>query len=374
MPAMAEEDQRFMELALELAGRGLGCVEPNPMVGAVIVRDGRELARGWHGRFGGPHAEREALAAAQAAGEDVRGATMFVTLEPCCHEGKTPPCTDALIAAGIARVVVAMVDPDEHVAGRGIRKLREAGVEVEVGLCQARARQLLGPYVKLRTTRRPWVICKWAQTADGSLALPAGQGRWISGEASRQKAHELRACCDGICVGSGTVLADDPLLTNRSGSGRQPVRVVLDARLRTPPECRLLATAGEGRRVIVATTSAAVAADPDRAERLRHGGAELLELPPAPGGHGVDLPALLDELGRRQWTRLLVEGGAELLGSVTRSHLADELWVFVAPGRVATGAEGLPRFDLADLRDELLLPPPSQQELGPDVLLRFRLS
>jgi len=150
--------------------------------------------------------------------------------------------------------------------------------------------------------------------------------------------------------------------------------VVLDGRLRTPPECRLLATAGEGRRVIVATTAAAVAADPDRADRLRHGGAELLELPPAPEGHGVDLPALLDELGRRQWTRLLVEGGAELLGSVTRSHLADELWVFVAPGRVAAGAEGLPRFDLADLRDELLLPPPSQQELGPDVLLRFRLS
>ena len=344
------------------------------MVGAVIVRDGREVARGWHGRFGGPHAEREALAAAKAAGRDVRGAAMYVTLEPCSHHGKTPPCTDALIEAGIARVVVAMVDPDEQVAGRGIRRLREAGVEVDVGLCEARARELLGPYIKLRTARRPWVICKWAQTADGYLALPAGQGRWVSGPESRRRAHELRSFCDGVCVGSGTVLADDPLLTNRSSSGRQPTRMVLDGRLRTPPDCRLIATAGEAQPVIVVTTSASAAADRARADQLRRGGAELLELPAAPGASGVDLPALLDELGRRQWTRLLVEGGGELLRSVVESHLADELWVFVAPRRVAGGAEGLPRLDIADLRESLNLPPASEGELGEDTLLRFRLT
>jgi len=374
MAAMAGEERQFMLLALELAGRGLGSVEPNPMVGAVIVREGAVIARGWHKRFGGPHAEREALAAAKAAGRGVRGATMYVTLEPCCHHGKTPPCTDALIEAGIARVVVAMIDPDEQVAGRGVRRLREAGVEVEVGLCEARARELLGPYIKLRTARRPWVICKWAQTADGYLALPEGQGRWISTAASRRKVHELRSHCDGVCVGSGTVLADDPLLTNRSGAGRQPARVVLDGRLRTPPDCRLIATAGEARPVIVATTSASAAAGRARADQLRRGGAEILELPAGPAGRGVDFPALLDELGRRQWTRLLVEGGAELLRRVVGSRLADELWVFVSPRRVAPGAEGLPRWDVADLPKRLDLPWPTEEALGEDTLLRFRLT
>ena len=365
-----------MVLALELAARGLGSVEPNPMVGAVIVRDGELIARGWHRRFGGPHAEIEALAAARQAGCDVRGATMYVTLEPCSHQGKTPPCTEAIIDAGIARVVVAMADPDENVSGRGIERLRAAGIDVQVGLCQRAARELLAAYVKLRTAGRPWVICKWAQTADGALAVPPQRGRWVSGEESRRRVHELRSWCDGICVGVGTVLADDPLLTNRSGRGRRPARVVLDGRLRIPDDCQLLATARGGAAsgfgpVIVATTPQAVAERPDRAEQLRRAGAEVLVLPAAAAG--VSLEALLDELGRRQWTRLLVEGGPTVLGSVIRSRLVDELWVFVAPQTVG-GAEGLPRFDVAELREELPLPAPREQRLGEDRLLRFVLT
>ena len=373
MPDMPDAKQ-FMSRALALAARGLGLVEPNPMVGAVIVRAGRELACGWHGRFGGPHAEVEALAAASQAGTDVRGATMYVTLEPCSHHGKTPPCTDALIAAGIARVVAAMADPDPRVCGRGLRRLREAGVDVEVGLCEAAARELLAAYVKLRTLVRPWVICKWAQTADGCLALPPGEGRWVTGEASRRRVHELRSWCDGVCVGIGTLLADDPLLTNRSGAGRRPARVVLDATLRTPPDCRLVRTASDVEPVVVATTHRAAAERDEAADALRRAGVELIELPAAADGRGVDIAALLDELGRRQWTRLLVEGGAAVLRSVVLGGLADELWAFTAARHVGAAARHLPRFDVAQLEGDIALGEPTVERLGEDVLHRYTLS
>ena len=373
MDAMADEKRQLMALALELAARGVGLVEPNPMVGAVIARGGEELSRGWHGRFGGPHAEREALSAAERAGRDVRGATLYVTLEPCCHHGKTPPCTEAIIAAGLSRVVVAMTDPDENVSGRGIEALRAAGIEVEVGVCEAEARSLLAAYVKLRTLGRPWVICKWAQTSDGYLALPPGQGRWITGESARRKVHELRGLCDGICVGINTVLADDPLLTNRSGTGRRPVRLVLDSRLRIPESCRLLATADESQPVIVATVRPARGSAAARAAALRRPGVEVLELPAAESGR-VALEALLDELGRRQWTRLLVEGGAAVLRRVVLSGLADELWAFVSPDGAPAAGGGLPRFDLAELRRKLTLDSLGEERFGGDVLLRFRLT
>ena len=369
---MEKAKPQFMSTALELAARGLGSVEPNPMVGAVIVRDGRPIAAGWHGRFGGPHAERIALAEAERAGRDVRGATMYVTLEPCSHHGKTPPCADALIEAGLARVVVAMVDPDPQVSGRGIDKLRKAGVEVEVGVCEPEARRLLAPYVKLRTSGRPWVICKWAQTADGYLALPPGRPRWISGPESRRKVHELRSVCDGICVGAGTVLADDPLLTNRSGHGRQPLRIVLDGRLRTPPECQLIATADPTQPVLIATTAQALAPQPERAGALDREGVELLPLPLA--DPHVDFAALLDELGRRQCTRLLVEGGGTVLRNVLARRLADEIWAFVAPQSVDSAPEDLPRFDIARLSRSLPLPQPARQQCGADELLTFRLT
>ena len=409
---MTKANEQFMRRALELARQGLGAVEPNPMVGAVIVRDGRVLCEGWHRRFGGPHAEIEAFAAATAGGLDIRGATMYVTLEPCNHHGKTPPCTEAIIAAGIVRVVAAMEDPDELVAGRGIAKLRAAGIEVETGLREAEARELLAAYVKLRTRKRPWVICKWAQTADGRLALPAGLGppggseRWISGEKSRAMVHELRSYCDGICVGSGTVLADDPLLTNRAGRGRQPTRVVLDGQLRTPPGSRLIATASASSPVLLATTAHALEVQAASAGLLARQGVEFLALPAGARG-GVSLGALLDELGRRKWTRLLVEGGPTVLQRVISEHLADELWVFISPhaahqaaagaamangaemadgAKMADGAaapeaepgsspaEELPRLDIRDLQAAGHLPQPRHMKVGPDTLLTFRLT
>ncbi len=376
---MVDADEHFMTLALELAERGRGAVEPNPMVGAVLVRDGIELARGWHRRVGGPHAEIEALSAAAAAGhgDKLRGATIYVTLEPCCHHGKTPPCTEALITAGVPRVVVAIEDVDPHVAGRGIAALRAAGIEVTLGVCGDQARRLLAPYLKLRTAYRPWVICKWAQTAEGYLALPAGQGRWISSPESREHAHRLRGLCQGVCVGVGAVLADDPLLTNRSGTGRAPLRIVLDATLRTPPACRLVATASQSP-VLVATTAQAISARAGAAEELHRAGVEVVALPQAAGVGGrphVELAALLDELGRREHTYLLVEGGAEVLRSFVLGGLADELWAFVCgPAGAAGDTAELPRFDIADLARTLKLPPPQEQGFGPDRLQRYVLA
>jgi diaminohydroxyphosphoribosylaminopyrimidine deaminase/5-amino-6-(5-phosphoribosylamino)uracil reductase len=372
---MPSRDEQFMSLALELAESGRGYVEPNPMVGAVIARDGLELSRGWHRAFGGPHAEVEAISAARAKGADVRGSTMYVTLEPCCHFGKTPPCTQAVIAAGIARLVAAMKDPDARVAGNGLAALRRAGIEVVEGVCELQARRLLAAYCKLRTTGQPWVTCKWAQTPSGLIALPPGAGRWISSQESRDYVHQLRGWHQGVCVGIGTVLADDPLLTNRSGAGRQPTRIVLDSSLRTPPDSRLIRTARESA-VIVATVAGAGA----RADRLRRSGAEILELPSARGkvggeaASGVDLPALLEELGRRQFTRLLVEGGAKVLEAFTHSRLADELLVFVCPPAPQLDPAGLPRFDITALEKALGLPSPQKKTIGPDTLLRYVLS
>jgi diaminohydroxyphosphoribosylaminopyrimidine deaminase / 5-amino-6-(5-phosphoribosylamino)uracil reductase len=360
-----------MNLALDAASEGLGAVEPNPMVGAVIARGDVELARGHHEQFGCPHAEPNAISAARRAGIDITGATMYVTLEPCDHQGKTPPCTQAIINAGIARVVVAMVDPDRQVSGGGIKTLRAAGVQVDLGVCEADARQLLRAYCKLRTSKRPWVICKWAQTSDGYLALPPGRGRWISCPESLSRVQEIRSWCDGVLVGISTVLADDPLLTDRSGlrRNRRPLsRIVLDSHLRLPVESQLIATADQAP-ILVATTSL----DHPSAGPLTSAGAELLELPAGDGG--VDLPALLDELGRRQYTYLLVEGGVRVLSSFVESALADELLVFVSPRTVGDQADSLklPVFDIAKLAGELSLPEPTETPSGSDILLNYCL-
>ena len=342
------------------------------MVGALLVRGSTEIAHGWHRRFGSPHAEVEAIAAAKAAGKDTRGATLYVTLEPCCHHAKTPPCTKAIIAAGIARVVAAMPDPDASVSGRGIAALRSAGLRVDVGICQDQARKLLAAYRKLRSTGRPWVICKWAQTLDGFLARPAEQGRWVSGREAMAHVHRLRGLSDGVLVGIGTVLADDPLLTSRSGSQKQPARVVLDSNLRTPADSQLAETT-ELSPVIVATTAPGIGRDPAGAEELRSKGVELLELPADRNGR-VNLPALLDELGKRQWTYLLVEGGSAVLASFVETRLADELLAFVSSWPAGPGDQPLPRFDIAGLRSRLPLPQPEARQLGPDQLLRFVLT
>jgi diaminohydroxyphosphoribosylaminopyrimidine deaminase/5-amino-6-(5-phosphoribosylamino)uracil reductase len=328
---MSGEAQQWMERALELAERGRGLVEPNPLVGAVVVRDGKIVGEGWHQRFGGPHAEVFAL---NQAGEQARGATLSITLEPCCHHGKTPPCTDAIMKAGIARVVAAMSDPFPQVAGGGVAKLTAAGIPVEVGLGETAARRLNAPYLKLLATGRPYVHAKWAMTLDGKIATRSGDSKWISNEASRRLVHQLRGRMDAIIVGSGTALADDPLLTVRPPGPRTPVRIVLDSQARLPATSRLAQTARE------APVFLAVARKNENAEALRALGCEVFELADANGR--VALTALLEELGRRRLTNVLVEGGAGVLASFLEAGEIDECHVFIAPALVGGSAAKTP--------------------------------
>jgi diaminohydroxyphosphoribosylaminopyrimidine deaminase/5-amino-6-(5-phosphoribosylamino)uracil reductase len=309
-----------MQRALELAERGRGWVEPNPLVGAVIVREAELVGEGWHERFGGPHAEVNALA---LAGSAARGTTLYVTLEPCCHHGKTPPCTDALIRAGVARVVAAMPDPFPQVSGQGVARLRTAGVVVDVGLGEREARRLNAPYLKLLRARRPYVHAKWAMTLDGRIATASGDSKWISGEASRRRAHELRGRMDAILVGAGTVRADDPLLTARPPGPRTATRIVLSSTGALPAGARLLQTARDLPLIVVTTGP-----NPP-STRLPETGCEVLHLPSRNRSEVVSL--LLDELGRRRMTNLLVEGGATTLGSFLDADAMDEVHVFVAP-------------------------------------------
>jgi diaminohydroxyphosphoribosylaminopyrimidine deaminase/5-amino-6-(5-phosphoribosylamino)uracil reductase len=319
-------DADYMARALELAARGRGAVEPNPLVGAVVVRDGTVVGEGWHERFGQPHAEINAL---NQAGEKARGATLYVSLEPCCHFGKTPPCTEAVIRSGVRRVVVAMLDPFPQVAGQGAARLRAAGIAVEVGVGEAGdfvARRLNAPYLKRLRTGRPWVHAKWAMTLDGKIATRTGQSKWITGEAARARVHELRGRMDAIIVGRGTLLSDDPLLTARPPGPRTAVRVVLTATADgLPASCRLLETI-EAAPILVVTTSPAAT----QLSAWRDRGAEVLALSADSTGH-LDLQSVLTELGRRGMTNILVEGGAETLGRFRDAGEIDEIHAFIAP-------------------------------------------
>jgi diaminohydroxyphosphoribosylaminopyrimidine deaminase/5-amino-6-(5-phosphoribosylamino)uracil reductase len=328
--AMTATDEAWMRQALALAERGRGAVEPNPLVGAVLVRGGKAIGEGWHQHFGGPHAEIHAL---EAATEEPRNATLFVSLEPCCHHGKTPPCTEAIVRAGVRKVVAAMADPFPRVAGGGVRALRAAGVEVEIGTCEAEARRLNAPYLQLLTKGRPWVHAKWAMTLDGKIATKTGDSRWISNEASRRAVHMLRGRMDAILVGIGTVLADNPRLTARPPGPRTPVRIILDSQARLPIDS-LLASTGRETPTLVAVTPQALA---DRRAALQKLGCEVLVLP-EDQGH-CSLPSLLDELGSRRFTNVLVEGGSELMGSLRDAGFLNEVHVFVAP-LLGGGLEG----------------------------------
>ena len=315
------EDVRWMRLALLKAARGLGSVEPNPMVGAVVVSDNHLVDTGHHERFGGPHAEVNALS---EAGERARGATLYVTLEPCCHFGKTPPCTDAILAAGIDRVVVAMSDPFPEVNGRGLAALEAMGLHVETG-CEAGAARLLNaPYLKRSITGMPFVTAKWAMTLDGKTAVATGDSRWISSDQSRLLVHELRGRMDAILVGISTVESDDPLLTARPPGPRAPARVVLDSGARLTPSSRLAQTARDVP-VIVATTERAT---PLKCDQLSRIGCEVVCFP---GCGRVPIGPLLDLLGRRGMTNVLVEGGGQVLGSFLDEGQVDAVDVFVAP-------------------------------------------
>jgi len=358
-------EERWMRRAIALAERGRGRVEPNPLVGCVIVRDNRIIGEGFHRKFGGPHAEIDAL---RRCSGSARGASVYVTLEPCCHHGKTPPCVDALVEAGVARVTAALRDPFPAVAGKGLRRLRQAGIEVHVGLCQAEAKMLNRAYLKLRRAHRPWVILKWAQSLDGKIATRDGTSKWISSVPARREAHRLRGQVDAILVGIETVLADDPLLTCRHVRPRRvATRIVLDSRLRLPENSRLVRTAGEAP-VLVATTAAGARRARGKRARLERAGCEVLVCPVQAGR--VKLEALLDELGRRELTNVLVEGGGRVLGAFFEQGLADEAVVFVAP-KLMADAQARPALrgrgerDLAALAEHQVL---QVRRIGPDVM------
>ncbi|MCP9448778.1 MAG: bifunctional diaminohydroxyphosphoribosylaminopyrimidine deaminase/5-amino-6-(5-phosphoribosylamino)uracil reductase RibD [Nitrospira sp.] len=322
-------DLDFMALALRLAEKGRGTASPNPMVGAVVVREGRIVGRGFHLRPGLPHAEILAL---RQAGDLAAGATLYVTLEPCCHRKKrTPPCVPAVIASGIRRVVVAMTDPNPSVRGRGVAALRRAGLAVTVGVARREAEELNKAYSHWMKTKRPYVTLKAGMTLDGKIATATGESKWITGQQSRREAHRLRREADAVLVGAGTVMRDDPSLTARTGlrlarlAERQPLRVVVDSRLRIPLKAKVLAQQ-EAAKTVVATT---VLADPPKKQALLEQGIEVLTLPVV--GGSVSLAALMSDLGKRGITSVLLEGGGKLNAAMLKARLVQHVRLYVAP-------------------------------------------
>ena len=344
-----------MSRALEIAALGMDTATPNPRVGCVIVRDGVVVGEGWHRRAGEPHAE--ALALAQA-GSQARGATAYLTLEPCSHHGRTPPCADALIEARIGRVIAAMEDPNPLVNGRGLERLRQAGIDVRCGLLSAQARALNPGFVSRMVTGRPWVRMKVAASLDGFTALPDGSSQWITGEAARADGHRWRARSCAILTGIGTVKEDDPRMTARlTGVSRQPLKVLVDSRLEVDVEAQIL----KGGEVLIV----AAHERPERQAELRDRGCEVLCLPNAEGK--VDLPALMRELGERGINELHVEAGHKLNGSLIREGCVDELLIYLAPALLGSG-RGM--FDLqaaASLDGRLKLALQSVERIGDDL-------
>jgi len=328
-------DHAYMARALRLAERGLYSTTPNPRVGCVIVHRGEIVGEGYHERSGEPHAETRAL---DRASERARAATVYVTLEPCSHHGRTPPCADALLEAGVSRVVAAMRDPNPLVAGQGLQRLRAAGIAVETGLCEEQARELNVGFVARMTRQRPWLRVKTAASLDGRTALANGQSQWITGEAARRDGHRWRARSCAVMVGIGTLLADNPRLTVREiKTPRQPLRIVIDRRLDIPLDAHVL----EGGNVLIATAHG----EHDKVRRLEELGARVLPLPNAEGK--VDLGALMRELARRELNEVLVESGSRLSGALIRAGVVDELIVYLAPQLLGDTARGM--FDLGEL-------------------------
>lgn len=312
--------QEYMKRALELAQKGMGYTSPNPMVGCVVVREGRIVAEGYHERYGEFHAERNALTRCQ---EDLTGAELYVTLEPCCHHGKTPPCTDIIIERGIRKVYVGSMDPNPKVAGKGVRILQEHGIQVEIGVLEKECLALNEIFFHYITTGMPFVAMKYAMTLDGKIAACTGDSKWVTGEEARRHVHTLRKQYRAILAGIGTVLADDPMLNCRIEENVDPIRVICDSRLRIPLSCQLVKTAER-----IPTIVACVTGDRKKEEALRQAGVELIYT--AEDGQ-VDLVALMRELGSRQIDSVLVEGGGEIHGTLMKSGLVQKLYGYVAP-------------------------------------------
>ena len=329
-------DEYYMRCALELAERGTEC-SPNPRVGCVLVRDGEIVGRGWHKKYGGPHAEVNAV---RDAGDAACGATAYVTLEPCCHYGKTPPCADLLIERGVKRVVAGMRDPNPKVDGGGIAKLERAGIEVKSGILEEECRWMNRGFIRAMTRRRPWVTLKVAASLDGKIALENGESKWITGAEARAAVHAMRAQNDAVLTGSGTVLADDPMLTVRDAPGRTPLRVVLDRRLRTPLNAKIL----QGGGTVIFT---AESAPQEKKSALEAAGARV-----EPITEENFLASVMDKLCRYGVNYLMVEAGAELTGAFIKSGFCDELALFTAPkimGRGASFADGISFGSLAEV-------------------------
>ena len=357
---MSQIHLKMMRKAIALARRGVGKTSPNPAVGCVIVRDGAVVGSGWHRKAGTPHAEVHAL---RAAGDEAAGADVYVTLEPCSHFGKTPPCARALIAAGVARVYVGMVDPNPLVSGAGIRLLRDAGIAVETGLLEEACRELNRPFVKWIQTRLPYLILKSALTLDGKTATQSGDSRWITCDRSRREVHRLRGRVDAIMVGVGTVAKDDPQLTCRVPGGKDPLRVIVDSTLRTPLHAalfRLESAAG----TLVATCST----DRERRAGIEACGAEILTCRESEGR--VDLADLLGQLGERGVQSVLLEGGSHLAGAALRGGFVDRCQVYLAPKFVGGGGVGLFAGEGARLMgDAIRLEGMTVRRVGVDLLV-----
>ncbi len=361
---MNKRDEQYMHMALRLAAKAKGRTSPNPMVGAVVVKDGRVISRGYHRKAGEPHAEAIAL---KKAGRTARGATLYVTLEPCSHTKKrTPPCTPLVIQSGVKRVVVGMVDPNPHVSGGGIKAIKTAGIEVVTGVLEAEARKLNEAFIKHVTTKKlPFVTLKIAQTLDGKIATSSGESRWITGEKARQAGHRLRDECDAILVGINTVLKDNPSLTTRIPKGRDPVRVVVDSSLRIPFDAKIL-TQKSNAKTIVATLPGA---SKNKIKKLQDAGAQALTVK---GAHGrVDLRDLMKKLGKQGIMSVVIEGGAEINAAALKGGLVDKVVMFLAP-LLMTGTNSLCSIggsSPAKLRQALKLRNVSAKFIGEDLMV-----
>ena len=358
---MNSDDEKYMRQAIALALKGTGRVNPNPLVGAVVVKDGRVIGEGYHQQYGCPHAERNALAACT---ESPAGATIYVTLEPCCHHGKNPPCTQALIQAGVSRVVVGSADPNPLVAGKGIAQLKAAGIQVEEGCLQAECDAINFIFFHYITTKQPYLALKYAMTADGKIACHTGASRWITGEAARHHVHQLRNKYAAIMVGTGTALADDPELTCRIENGNNPVRIVCDTQLRTPLSTKLVTTATE-----VPTIIATCCQDEIRHKPYQEAGCQVWVLPAK--NEVVDLHALLQRLGQEKIDSVLVEGGGQLNWSLLQAGLVQRVYTYIAPkifgGSTAKSPVGGIGVDTPQQAFQMKVI--STQQLGDDFLL-----
>lgn len=360
---MSERDHLYMGQALELALQGRGLTSPNPMVGAVLVRDGRVVGQGFH-RYG--HRKHAEVWALEQAGDHARGATLYVTLEPCCHQGRTGPCCRSIVDSGIARVVMAMRDPNPLVAGKGLEWLTSAGLEVTTGVRENEARRLNEAYAKYISCRKPFVTVKVGATLDGRIAAGSGPPQWITSPESRQRVHRMRLEADAILVGIGTVLQDDPNLTDRSGRPRtRPLlRVVLDSRLRLPPDSRLASTRSQGDIIVFCGSPP----DPERRRKLEQAGIEVI--PTAATGGRIPWGPVLEELGRRQVLGLLVEGGGKINLDALRGRVIDKLVCFLAPrilGGAAVAMFGGPGFPGLDQAPWLAFS--GVEPIGPDLMI-----